>query len=150
MWEGMPHSLLYCLNQALVGEICGLMRMKVSQPWQGSRQSLGRHCANFPVHLQGLIYCRMNGVPSIPANPAQHCPSLPVSRWMSVWAARPLGSASFHPSLPQEEEVLLPLPKQLLSWFASGLLFQSWEPQSCQIKFFRCFYTCPSGAELSC
>lgn len=48
MWEGMAHCLLYCLNQALVGEICELMRMKVSQPWQGSRQSLGRHCANFP------------------------------------------------------------------------------------------------------
>lgn len=141
MWEGMPHCLPYCLNQALVGEICELMRMKVSQPWQGSRQSLVRHYGNFPVHLQGLIYCRMNGVPIIPASPAQHCPRLPVSWWMSVWAAHHRGSASFHLSLPQEEEeVLLPLPKQLLSWFASGLLFQSWEPQRCQIKLFRCFY----------
>lgn len=35
---GLPRRLTYCFNQALVGGICELMRMKVSQPWRGSRQ----------------------------------------------------------------------------------------------------------------
>lgn len=63
---GMPCHLLYCFNQALLGGICEIMRMKVSQRWRGSRQSLDRHCANFPMHLLGLIYQEMNGVPKPP------------------------------------------------------------------------------------
>lgn len=107
-------------------------------------------CKLPPCISRGWFTAGWMGSLSIPASPAQHCPCLPVSRWMSVWAAHHRGSASFQPSVPQEEEVLLPLPKQLLSWFASGWLFRSWEPQSCRIKFFRCFYTCPFGAKLSC
>lgn len=127
-WGRRPGFIQYCFRRALLGGICELLRMKASWAWRRSRRRWGRHCANFPPHLQGLIYCRMNGFPGLPISITHRsCP----------WC-------SFHPLLVRRE-ASFPLVNRRDADLHWACYFSPGSPKVARLSSFVVFTHVPSG-----